>query len=220
MAMCRQSHSLVELHRRGAPHIQHDHPRDLRSWPRYDIYLNYTTALVGQGWADVRPELANPLWILHLALCVAALSYGLSIVLWRTHAGTRARWLAVSLVLPGAVLCVMEMSYWISRTYDGLWWQQILPAVVPLILMLDEMIMRNSRSLALQGPAAAATSTTAAVFLPSRRLRGQHGRQYRLALQSRALAHLFLRDNHRETGCLLHRRAGSRRHRTCEKIQS
>ena len=147
----------------AAAHLtfEHDHPRDLRfvATLRY-LDLNYTTALVGQGWPATPAPSSQIHSDLEVGLCVAALSYGLSIVLWRTHAGTRARWLAVSLVLPGAVLCVMEMSYWISRTYDGLWWQQCSPAVVPLILMLDEMIMRNSRSLALQGPAAAATSTT------------------------------------------------------------
>ncbi|MFI5020443.1 MAG: hypothetical protein ACHQRJ_02155 [Alphaproteobacteria bacterium] len=111
-------------------------------WPRYDIYLAFFTgAMPLHLW--VAPELANPIWVLQFGVCVAALAYGLAVVLWRDQASTMARSVAARLILPGAVITVLELSYWVSRPYHVLLWEQALPSLVAAILTFDELCTRD-----------------------------------------------------------------------------
>ncbi len=112
------------------------------SWPRYDIYLGFFPGQV-TGHGAAIPELGNHKWPLLLAACVAALSYALSTVLWRDQASPRARRIATTLILPGAALTALELSYWVSRPYAVLLWDEVLPVFVATVLVIDGLLARH-----------------------------------------------------------------------------
>jgi len=114
------------------------------SWPRYDTYAASVYHNVSLFWVAT-PELASPLWLIVVGACLAALAYALLLVLWRDQSDPRTRWMAVSVVLPGAVMCVIEQSYWVNRTFQGTQWQVILPVAISLTVLLDRLLMRGSR---------------------------------------------------------------------------
>ena len=114
------------------------------SWPQYDIYAAFVHSNILNFWVAA-PQFANPIWLLKVGACLTALAYALLLVLWRDQAHPQIRWVALSIILPGAVLCVMEQSYWVNRTFIGFVWQEILPVVISLTVLLDHMLMRGSR---------------------------------------------------------------------------
>lgn len=114
------------------------------SWPRYDIYLSYIKGNVfDSGFAVEKPELGNPMWILQSGICVAALAYALSVMLWLSQIGIRARWNTLAIIFPGAVLSVMALTYWVSRPFETLLLVAVMPSFVSLLLLLDGMLMQG-----------------------------------------------------------------------------